>query len=337
VFVGTVVNRYKPWIKTWELWNEPDIHEFWSGNAADLARLTKIGAEAVRKSDPGAKVVLAGLAGHTDFTLKLFRDYGISPYVDVVNCHSYFETWNGDPLEAVVPYVNTIADIIARYGNGQSLWMAEVGYSTLRLEGGVISDSYHATYAYEHTPAFQAVAMWRTLTLLLSTGKMAAVAWYRINDLQPGENVIGDHNNWYLGVDFLQHKAKPAEKALAFFNRFFAEKSRPIDAETRVLRSLNSASEVHAFRFEDSSVAVVGWLTTHTHGTPLPPGAGALADTRAEVVDVTLPMATASGATACDELGNAVPFAGLEKSGGTVVLRHVVLRGGGIAIIHVTP
>ncbi|HTR99970.1 MAG TPA: cellulase family glycosylhydrolase [Bacteroidota bacterium] len=337
VFVGELVNRYKPWIRTWELWNEPDIHEFWSGNAADLARLTKIGAAAVRKADPGAKIVLAGLAGHTDFTLKLFRDEGISPYVDVVNCHSYYETWNGDPLEAVVPYVNTIADIIARYGNGQSLWMAEVGYSTLRLEGGVISDSYHATYAYEHTPPFQAVAMWRTLTLLLSTGKMAAIAWYRINDLAPGENVIGDHNNWYLGVDFLKHAPKPAEKALAFFNSFFAQKCRPVDAETRVLRSLASASEIHAFKMEDSSVAVVGWLKTHVRGTPLPPGAGTLADTRAEEVDVTLPMATASAAAAFDELGNAVPFAGLERSAGAVVLRHVSLRGGGIAIIKVTP
>jgi polysaccharide biosynthesis protein PslG len=151
-FIFALVSRYKDRIKSWELWNEPDIPEYWSGNAADLAKLTKIGAQAIRKADPKAIVVLAGLAGHTEFTRTLFRDLDISPYVDVVNCHSYYETWNGDPLETVVPYVNTLSDIIRQYGNKQSLWMAEVGYSTVRRPDGYVSNSYWATYDYEHTP-----------------------------------------------------------------------------------------------------------------------------------------------------------------------------------------
>jgi hypothetical protein len=337
VFVEALVTRYRGSIKTWELWNEPDIREFWSGNAADLARLTKIGVQAVRKADPGAKVVLAGLAGHTDFTLSLFRDYGISPYVDVVNCHSYFETWNGDPLEAVVPYVNTLSEIIARYGKGQSLWMAEVGYSTLRGPDGKVSDSYHAAYGYEHTPAYQAVALWRTLTLLLSTGKMAAIAWYRINDLTPGENVIGDHNNWYLGVDSLGHRPKPAEKALAFFNRFFAEANRPMDAETRVSRTIGSESEVHAFRMADSSVALVAWLRTHVRGKALPAGAGNLADGRREEISITVPMQKCSAMTIYDELGNASTYAGFRSSADGLTLNRVPLTGGTITILRITP
>ncbi|HXX64925.1 MAG TPA: hypothetical protein VEO56_14090, partial [Bacteroidota bacterium] len=212
-FVEALVNRYKDRIKTWELWNEPDIKEFWSGSAEDLARLTKIGAQAVRRADPSARVVLAGLAGHTDFTLSLFRDYGISPYVDIVNCHSYFETWSPSPLEEVVPYVRKIAGIIHRYGNGQTLWMAEVGYSTFRKDDGYVSSQYHCTYDYEHTPPYQAVALWKTLTLLLSTEKIAAVTWYRIRDLPEGEVVIGDVNNRHLGLDQLDFTPKPAEKA----------------------------------------------------------------------------------------------------------------------------
>ncbi|MEW6511955.1 MAG: hypothetical protein AB1428_13470 [Bacteroidota bacterium] len=335
-FVETLVGRYKDRIKTWELWNEPDIREYWSGNAADLARLTKIGATAVRKADPTAKVVLAGLAGHTEFTLALFRDYGISPYVDVVNCHSYYETWNGDPLETVVGYVNTLADIIRRYGNHQSLWMAEVGYSTFRRPDGSVSASYRATYDYEHTPAFQAVALWRTLTLLLSTGNIAAIAWYEIKDLPSGENVIGDVNNRNLGVAYVGHTPKPTEHALAFFNRFFSRPSRCIDDETVVTRTIGTESEVHAIRMDDGTVAIAAWLKTFVKGRT-PPPAGLIKDPREERVQLTIPMKSFSGADSFDVLGNSTPFKEVRMGKGKVTIGDLPLRGGEIVILKLHP
>lgn len=332
-FVEALVTRYRGSIRTWELWNEPDIREYWSGTAEDLARLTKIGAEAVRRADPTAKVVLAGLAGHTDFTLALFRDHGISPYVDAVNCHSYYETWNGAPLESVVGYVNTLSDIIARYGNRQSLWMAEVGYSTFRRPDGYVSNSYRAMYAYEHTPAYQAVALWRTLALLLATEKVAAIAWYEIKDLPAGENVIGDVNNRNLGVDLVGHVPKPAERALAFFNTFFAAPARCIDRTTTVRRGLGSDSEVHAFEFADGSLAVVGWLKTSIPGRVSGATEGNLADNRRESIEVALPLAGIHTSIQLDELGTEVNRKTIDPRKGPLTLD---LTGGGITIIKIT-
>jgi hypothetical protein len=334
-FVFALVSRYKDRIKSWELWNEPDIKEYWSGNAADLAKLTRIGAEAVRRADPGAIVVLAGLAGHVEFTRTLFRDLNISPYVDVVNCHSYYETWNGDPLETVVPYVNSLSDIIRRYGNKQSLWMAEVGYSTFRKPDGYVSDSYWATYDYEHTPRYQAVALWRTMTLLLSTEKMSAIAWYEIKDLPPGENVIGDVNNRNLGVDYVGWKPKPAEHALSFFNRFFAQKNRCIDRKTDITRMIGSDSEVHAFEMEDGSVAVVGWLKTCIKGRIGDQKPGNLKDTRSETITLTLPIKGGKTAALFDELGNQRPFKDISVHHGKTVITGLTLKGGEIAILKI--
>ena len=336
-FMEALVTRYKDRIKTWELWNEPDIKEYWSGNAGDLARLTKIGAQAVKKADPSAKVVLAGLAGHTDFTLTLFRDLGISPYVDVVNCHSYYETWNGSPLETAVDYVNTIADIIKRYGNNQSLWMAEVGYSTYRQPDGYVSNQYWSTYDYEHTPRYQAVALWRTLTLLLSTDKLAAITWYEIKDLPPGENVIGDVNNRNLGVAYVDYKPKPAEKGLSFFNTFFSAKSRCIDAEVTVTRKIKSESEVHVFRMEDGSLALVGWLKTAVKGTKPEGKIGTLKDTRKESLALTIPVKGKVKGTAYDELGNARPFTGVEIQNDMATIKDLALAGGEIMILKLAP
>jgi hypothetical protein len=336
-FMETIVNRYKSRIKTWELWNEPDIDAYWSGTSADLAKLTKIGAQAVRRADPGAKVVLAGLAHRTEFLRELLRDHGISPFVDVVNCHSYFETWSGEPLEKIPDYVNTIADIIHEYGTHQSIWMAEVGYSTFRRPDGYVSSSYWSTYDYEHTPPYQAVALWRTLTLLLSTNKMAAITWYEIKDLPAQENVIGDVNNRNLGVAFLGHKPKPAEKALAFFNTFFGAKNTCIDNEVQITRALGSESELHAFRMEDGSLALVGWLKTHIKGKTFSEPRGNIKDTRSEKVSVTVPFAGKAALTLYDELGNGSPLAGGTARGGRLELPALTLKGGKIAIVRVAP
>jgi hypothetical protein len=336
-FVTELVTRYKDRIKTWELWNEPDIREYWSGNAEDLARLTKIGAKAVREADPTAKIVLAGLAHRTEFTRALFKDYGISPFVDVVNCHSYFETWSGYPLERVTEYVNTLSDIITRYGNNQSLWMAEVGYSTVRRPHGVISDSYTATYAYEHTLPYQGIALWRTLTLLLATEKMAAIAWYELKDLPPSDNVIGDDNNRHLGVCLMDHRAKPAENAISFFDRFFGAKYKCIDDEVDVSRAIGSESEVHTFRMEDGSVAVVAWLKTVVEGKARREIDGTANDTRLEHITLSIPMKHATRMQAFDELGSVRPAVSFSFKSGRVAMKSVPLAGGQITILKIVP
>lgn len=333
-FMFDLVTRYKPWIKSWELWNEPDIKEYWSGTVQDYGRLAKIGSEAVRRADPEAIVVLGGLAHNTNFTRTLFRDLGISPYVDVVNVHNYNETWSGTPNEEVIGYVNTIADIIQRYGNGQSIWMAEIGYSTFRRNGRV-SDSYTATYRYEHTPAYQAVHLVRTLTMLLSTEKLAAIAWYEIKDLTSHEDVIGDDNNRHLGVATLHHEAKPAEKALAFFNKLFSVKVQSIDRSALVTRTAGSHSQVHAFRTENGDVIVAGWLKTAIRGSATGNNAGDASDTRSEMIEVKFPFRLNGKATLYDELGNEREFTSVERRGNETVLKAWNLRGGEVALIKI--
>lgn len=333
-FVTDLVNRYKDRIKFWELWNEPDIKAYWSGTAEELAKLVKIGAAAVRKADSSAIVVCPGLAGHTEFTLALFKDYGISPYVDVVNIHNYYETWNPSPIESVVPYVNTIAGIIKQYGNNQSIWMAEVGYSTFRRNGHV-SDWSSAYYDYEHTPKFQAVQLIRTLTLLLSTEKLAAIAWYEIKDLPPEDEVIGDVNNRHLGVAYVDYKPKPAEKALSFFNKLFAQKNRCIDKQVTVNRTNDSDSEIHSFENEDGSVIVAGWLKTKIDGKRGEDKSGKVKDTRKETIELTLPKKLTGKATLYDELGNASEFKSITRQTNATTLKEVTLIGGEIAIIKI--
>ncbi len=329
-----LVNHYKKYIHSWELWNEPDIKDFFSGDVADLAKLEKIGSDAVRKADPTALVVLAGLAHHTNFTLQLFRDYGISKYVDVVNCHDYDETWSGEPIESITSYINTLSDIIKKYGDGQSLWTAEVGYSDFR-KGEYVSDSYNAYYDYEHTPEYQAEELFKTMTLINSTEKVATAAWYRITDLVPDMKVIGDVNNKFLGIVTVDYKPKPAMKAISFFDSFFSQKNKSIDDIVKIQRKENSDSQIHCFENSDGSVIVVAWLQTNVKSERGNDKSGNVKDTRVEKVSITIPFKLSSKAMFYDELGNSKNYDGVTSESNSTVVKDLTLYGGKIAILKV--
>jgi polysaccharide biosynthesis protein PslG len=334
-FVTRLVNRYKYYIHSWELWNEPDIPDFWSGNAKDLAKLIKIGSKAVRKADPTAIVVCPGLAHHTNFTLQLFKDYGVSPYVDVVNCHDYDETWSGKPIEDITNYLNTLTNIIKKYGKHQSLWTAEVGYSDFR-KGAYVSDSYTAYYNYEHTPEYQAEELFKTVSLILSTNDVAAIAWYRITDLKPQTKVIGDVNNCYLGIVKNDYQPKPAEKAIAFANKFYSQKLRCIDNTVKVEKKMNSDAQVHVYENEDGSAMVVGWLQTDVPSERGSDTTGDVKDTREETVQVTIPLKLSSNVIEYNELGQEMMFSGnINNSPQNTVIKNVTLKGGKIFIAKI--
>jgi hypothetical protein len=178
--------------------------------------------------------------------------------------------------------------------------------------------------------------LWRTLTLLLSTEKMSAIAWYEIKDLPAGENVIGDNNNRNLGVDFVGWKPKPAEHALSFFNKFFAQKNKCIDKQTGIVRNIGSDTEVHAFEMEDGTVAVVAWLKTCIKGRITDQKPGNLKDTRSETIELTLPVKAGKSVTLFDEQGNEKPFKGVTVKNGKATVKGLTLKGGEITILRIS-
>jgi hypothetical protein len=289
-FVGALVNRYKSRIRSWEIWNEPDIVEFWTGSLEQFAALLAEGSRAVRKADPTARVVLGGIARRPEFLRELLRDEKVSPLIDVVNCHSYFETWHEGTIEGLPAYLGTISDIIADYGDGQELWMAEVGYSSFRPEGsGRISDTDLARHGFEHTPEYQAEALLRTMALIRSTDRVALVTWYRINDLPAGQEVIGDVNNHFLGIADVRGRPKPALEGFRRAAGLFAGPLRPADDRVLVTRPIASRAEVHCFEGPDGALTVVAWQRTSVAGDGRRDPAGREPSRAAESFTLTVP------------------------------------------------
>ncbi|MFO7448309.1 MAG: beta-galactosidase [Ignavibacteriaceae bacterium] len=334
-FVRTLVNRYKDRIKTWELWNEPDIWIYWQGTRQEFVDFLKAGAEAVRVADPDAKIVFPGIAYDPDFVKSLFKDYNMSKYFDIVNMHNYYETWHRHPIEEITTYINEVQDVVWRYGDNQPLWMAEVGYSTFR-KGARVSDAYSAYFDYEHSPEYQAVHLFKTLVLTASTENIESVAWYEIKDLPPHELVIGDNdNNRYLGVAYPDHKPKPAARALQFFNELFSQKYKSIDNMIWTDKTVGSDVQVHGFENEDGSLIISAWIQTIIPGKQMEDKSGDVKDTRQETVSVKIPLKAGNKATLYNELGEGKEFTSVRETEDGIELKDISLQGGGLIVIEV--
>lgn len=77
-------------IKYWEIWNEPDGHEFWSGSLDQYNHLYEITAQKLKAVDPSLKVggpAIAGSMVFLDGFLKYTRNHHVP--VDFVSWHIY--------------------------------------------------------------------------------------------------------------------------------------------------------------------------------------------------------------------------------------------------------
>ncbi len=290
-FVFTIASRYKGKIHSWELWNEPDNHEFWEGTVAQYAEMVKEGALAVRRADPKAIVILGGQASTfpTDFFRTLKMKFAIENYIDVVNIHSYHETWSPDVIERYPSHLKAMSEIIQNPEGTPDLWLAEFGYSNYRFAPNTVTQwGVPVYFAYEHTAEYQATALLKTHLLALSTGTLSLTAWYRINDLKPAQTVIGDDNNKFLGILDVAGKPKPAFYALRFYNRLFDQAVRCVDSNVVLEKPNDSQSEIHCFEKANGNLVVTAWLRS-ARQNEVPDKTGTAVDTRHETVTVSYP------------------------------------------------
>jgi hypothetical protein len=303
-FARAVAARYKGRVRSWELWNEPDLEDYWRGSPDDYARMVTYAAAEVRRADPGALVVLGGMAkGKGPFAEALFQRLDVGRHFDAFNLHGYLETWSDEPAEHYPARIDAMAGLLPRAASGPDLWMAEMGYSDHVSAADEPSASYtHAVYDYEHTPAYQAEALIKHHVLARAGGRLSLTAWYRINDLPPSEGVIGDDHNRHLGILDVTGAPKPSFWAMKLVNRLFDQSVRSLDARVRVDRPAGSEVEVHAFERRDGTMLVFGWL-------PAPAAGGhprGEKDDRALRVRIALPRGDRRALTILDAKGDVV-------------------------------
>jgi hypothetical protein len=135
-FVAAAVARYGSRVEAWEIWNEPDFSQFWSGSVADYARLLKVAWLAARSVDPGARILVGGMmywewtnrAGVEHAWLRAFLDEQARDqsapahghYFDAIPWHFYSRP--SDTYDRVRSAVNLL---VSRGVHGKAYWVNE--------------------------------------------------------------------------------------------------------------------------------------------------------------------------------------------------------------------
>jgi hypothetical protein len=217
-FLRALVRRYGPngafWelhpelprtpIRTWQIWNEENDHRFAEASVPDYAALLRVSAPAIRRADPGARILLGGLYATprimpaldaTDFLSRLYRHRGIKRLFDGVALHPYAF----DPSLMAADIV-ALRRVMRRNGDGRrGLYITEFGWgSQTRAEGGD---------GFEKGPALQADYLrsaWKILLRNRRRWRLESAYWFTWQDI-PASSTKCDFcdSTGLLGLDGL--------------------------------------------------------------------------------------------------------------------------------------
>jgi endo-1,4-beta-mannosidase len=116
-YVAAVVTRYKGDVHHWEVWNEPDLAEFWNGTPAQYAALLAVTSSTIKQIDPTATIVLGGqafqdLPGHPASEILADADYPAAANFDIAALHYYL------PPEQAPEHFEEFKTALSRFGIG---------------------------------------------------------------------------------------------------------------------------------------------------------------------------------------------------------------------------
>jgi len=146
-FAQATATRYKGKGILWEVWNEPNIKQFWTPqpSADDYCKLVEAAAPAVKKADPSGLVVAPATSTIPFDWLEACFKNGLLKWIDVLSVHPY----RPQPPETVIADYARLRELIKRYapqGKDIPIISGEWGYSNINWDKGRLSDEIQAQF-----------------------------------------------------------------------------------------------------------------------------------------------------------------------------------------------
>jgi len=134
-------------VHAWQIWNEPNFRYFVAKpNPGQYGKLVKLSYGIIKRTDPRAQVILAGLFAQPNNCIKLKRpldpcasDFleqmyrrtpGVKRRFDGVALHPYTSRY-----QELEPRIEEVRDVLASRGDARKgLWITEMGWSSGRPE-----------------------------------------------------------------------------------------------------------------------------------------------------------------------------------------------------------
>jgi hypothetical protein len=141
-YVQKTVGRYKDRLPYWEVWNEPDLLQFWkeTPDPANYTLLLKAAYQEIKAVNPDLKVVLGGLSGIPyDFIEGIYKAGG-GAFFDVMAVHPY--RYPDTPeARSLKDDLDKLRQLMANYGDSEKpVWITEIGWPTHQSRSGLLED-----------------------------------------------------------------------------------------------------------------------------------------------------------------------------------------------------
>jgi hypothetical protein len=242
-FAEAAAKRYAGKDILWEIWNEPNLRQFWNPqpSADDYSKLVAATAPRVKKADPTGLVVAPATSGIPFDWLEQCFKQGLLNHIDVLSVHPY----RSKPPETVIADYTALRELIGRYapkGRQIPVISGEWGYSNVNWDKNPLSDQQQAQY------------LARMFLTNLYQG-IAVSIWYdwKNDGTDPNER---EHNFGTVAHDLTPKPAYLAAKTLASTLSGYTIKER-----------MNLATgDDYAFRLaKDGAQAMALWTTGQEH------------------------------------------------------------------------
>lgn len=150
-YAKAMVERYRDRVRCWEVWNEPNIPEFWRNpNPDDYAKLLETTYKAVKEADPAATVVGCATAGCDLGFIRRVLEAGGGQWMDVCSVHPYQA--EAAHLGGEYNKILELAEMLRANGTPMPIWITEMGWPTVgglseRRQADMVSKLYATSLA----------------------------------------------------------------------------------------------------------------------------------------------------------------------------------------------
>jgi len=120
-FIWALTSRYKYKIRYYELWNEPNASNWWSGSTSQMVQMASIAYGIIKKQDPGATVLSPAPQGAYAWQwMGYFLSAGGGRYFDAASFHGYVGASGGYTRspESWIPIIQNLRNTLNQYGVG---------------------------------------------------------------------------------------------------------------------------------------------------------------------------------------------------------------------------
>jgi hypothetical protein len=207
-YVEAVVARYKGRVRLYEIWNEPNLKQFYSGSIEDMVRMCRDAREVIKRADPRSLIVSpsATKAGGVVW-LDRFLAAGGAGCFDVVGFHFYVLP---DPPERLIERVADVRRVMAAHGIAdRPLWNTEAGWYIAARKPAVVHKP-GVVVGEADASAFVARAM-----LLARAAGIDRFYWYawdnydmglveRDGAVKPAGRAFAEVQRWLVGAELVE-------------------------------------------------------------------------------------------------------------------------------------